>query len=319
MSKLEAGEIVLGHELVDLNELRTDIFTIAGQRAADAGVTLRYDPTSDKMTCNYVYGSSLHIRQIFLNIYGNCIKYNHVGGSVNIKLQNLGKKDGKIIYCWTISDNGIGMSAEFLKHIFEPFAQEHEDEISVSQGTGLGMAIVKGLVDKMGGTIEIRSKLGEGSTFVVTLPFEIADEAEVAEKHTQETKVSIAGLHFLMAEDNDPNAEIAEMLLGDEGAAITRVKDGQQAIDCFSENEPGTFDAILMDIMMPNMDGLTAARMIRELTRPDAATIPIIAMTANAFAEDAQKCLEAGMNAHLSKPLQMDKVIATIVECCNKK
>lgn len=318
MSKLEAGEIVLGHELVDLNALRTDILTIVGQRAADAGVTLKYDSSSDQMKCTYVYGSALHIRQIFLNIYGNCIKYNHVGGHVNVRFSDLGKKDGKVIYRWTISDNGIGMSAEFLEHIFEPFAQEHEDEISVGQGTGLGMAIVKGLIDKMEGTVEITSRQGEGSTFIITLPFEIADETAVSELHAQETKTSIEGLHFLLAEDNDLNAEIAEMLLGDEGAEITRVKDGQQAIDCFLKNDPGTFDAILMDIMMPNMDGLTATRRIRELTRPDAAKIPIIAMTANAFDEDAQKCLKAGMNAHLSKPLQMDKVVSTIAEYCNK-
>ena len=319
MSKLEAGEIVLGHELIDLNDLRTNIIAIVGQRAADAGVTLRYDPASDKMTCNYVYGSALHIRQIFLNIYGNCIKYNHVGGYVNVKIKELGEKDGKVTYQWVISDNGMGMSEEFLEHIFEPFAQEHEDEISISQGTGLGMAIVKGLIDKMNGTIEITSKLGEGSTFTITLPFEIADEAAVKKAHTQEAKASISGLHFLLAEDNDLNAEIAEMLLNDEGAQVTRVKDGQQAIDCFAGHKPGTFDAILMDVMMPNMDGLTATKMIRELTRPAAEKIPLIAMTANAFAEDAEKCRQAGMNAHLSKPLQMDKVIDTIAEYCSKK
>ena len=319
MSKLEAGEIVLGHEVIDLNEMSGDILTIVGQRAADAGVTLRYDPDSDKRKYNYVYGSVLHIRQLFLNIYGNCIKYNHVGGQVNVQFKDLGEKDGIVTYRWIISDNGIGMSESFLEHIFEPFAQEHSDEKSISQGTGLGMAIVKGLLDKMNGTIGITSKQGEGSVFTITIPFEIADESAVAKTQKKKTKTSISGLHFLLAEDNELNAEIAEMLLADEGAKVTRVKDGQQAIDCFVEQKPGTFDAILMDVMMPNMDGLTATKMIRELTRPDAAKIPIIAMTANAFAEDAEKCRQAGMNAHLSKPLQMDKVIDTIAEYCNKK
>ena len=157
----------------------------------------------------------------------------------------------------------------------------------------------------MNGTIGITSKQGEGSVFTITIPFEIADESAVAKTQKKKTKTSISGLHFLLAEDNELNAEIAEMLLADEGAKVTRVKDGQQAIDCFVEQKPGTFDAILMDVMMPNMDGLTATKMIRELTRPDAAKIPIIAMTANAFAEDAEKCRQAGMNAHLSKPLQM--------------
>ena len=254
MSKLEAGELVLRHEIVNLNELTEDILTIVSQRAADAGVTLKYDPASDQRSFQYVYGSALHIRQLFLNIYGKCIKYNHVGGYVNVKFQNLGEEAGVVTYRWIISDNGIGMSEEFLTHIFEPFAQEHEDERSISQGTGLGMAIVKGLIDKMGGTIE-----------------------------------------------------------------ITRVTDGRQALDLFAGNPSGTFDAILMDIMMPNMDGITATKKIRELDRPDASTIPIIAMTANAFAEDAKKCREAGMNDHLSKPLQMEKVIATIAKYCNEE
>ena len=319
MSKLEAGELVLRHEIVNLNELTEDILTIVSQRAADAGVTLKYDPASDQRSFQYVYGSALHIRQLFLNIYGNCIKYNHVGGYVNVKFQNLGEEAGVVTYRWIISDNGIGMSEEFLTHIFEPFAQEHEDERSISQGTGLGMAIVKGLIDKMGGTIEITSKQGMGSAFTITLPFEIVEKEAVKNITNVKKKESIQGLRLLLVEDNDLNAEIADTLLSDEGAKITRVTDGRQALDLFAGNPSGTFDAILMDIMMPNMDGITATKKIRELDRPDASTIPIIAMTANAFAEDAQKCREAGMNDHLSKPLQMEKVIATIAKYCNEE
>ena len=212
------------------------------------------------------------------------------------------------------------MSQEFLKHIFEPFAQEHTDARSVYNGTGLGMAIVKRLVDKMHGTIEIRSEIGVGSEFIITLPFEIAEEKESQSSEKSESeKFSIRGMHFLLAEDNDLNAEIAEMLFADEGAEMTRACNGQEAIELFSSHEPGTYDAILMDIMMPLVDGYSATKAIRNLDRPDAAEIPIIAMTANAFAEDAKQWLDAGMNAHLSKPLQMEIVVSTIAKCCRKK
>ena len=313
MSKLESGEVVLAHEVVDLHKLTVDIVAIIEQRAADAGVTLERDPACDPMEYRYVYGSSLHLRQIFLNIYGNSIKYNRVGGKVRTLSQCLGAENGIVTYRWTVTDTGIGMSQEFLQHVFEPFAQEHSDARSVYNGTGLGMAIVKGLVDKMNGTITVTSKEGEGSTFVITLPFEIADPGQAQPDHTLE-QADISGLHLLLAEDNDLNAEIATVLLEDEGATVTLAKDGQQAIDLFEQSAPGGYDAILMDVMMPNVDGLTATRIIRALDRPDAETVPIIAMTANAFAEDARKCLDAGMNAHLAKPLNIPLVKATIAK-----
>ena len=205
------------------------------------------------------------------------------------------------------------MSEEFLKHIFDPFTQENADARSVYHGTGLGMAIVKGLVERMNGSIEVSSTVGVGSVFVITLPFEIAEPSGGEEfKESMAIRANIRGMHLLLAEDNDLNAEIAQMLLEDAGAVIDRVSDGQQAVNLFLEKPAGTFDAILMDVMMPVMDGLTAARSIRALDRSDAGTIPIIAMTANAFAEDAEKCLAAGMNAHLSKPMDINKVILTI-------
>ena len=316
MSKLEDNEVELAHEVMNLNELSMEILTIVGQRAADAGVTLECEQNSDQIVYPYVYGSPLHLRQLFLNIYGNSIKYNKVGGKVETHVSCLGMKDGTVTYRWKISDTGIGMSQDFLEHIFEPFAQEHTDARSVYQGTGLGMAIVKNLVDKMGGTIEVSSKEGEGSVFVITIPFETADEKDAVKKEEPDGKASIKGLHFLLAEDNALNAEIAEMLFQDEGAAVTLAKNGQEAIDQFKDHPMGTFDAILMDIMMPLVDGFTATRTIREMTRPDAKEIPIIAMTANAFAEDAKQCIEAGMNAHLSKPLQMEQVVETIAKYC---
>lgn len=319
MSKLESGEVTLSHEPMDLKQLSIDVLTIVEQRAAEAGITLEYDKSSERVAYNRVYGSPLHIRQIFLNIYSNCIKYNRVGGKVETACNCLGIENGIVTYRWTIRDTGIGMNPEFLKHIFDPFAQERSDARSVYNGTGLGMSIVKSLIDHMGGTIEISSEEGVGSIFVITLPFEIA---EALPEETHEAKIEgrgdIKGLHLLLAEDNELNAEIAQTLLEDEGAVITVVHDGQQAIDLFEGRSKGTFDAILMDVMMPVIDGLSATRKIRALPREDAKTIPIIAMTANAFDEDIRRCLESGMTAHLSKPLQMEIVVATIARYCRE-
>ena len=210
------------------------------------------------------------------------------------------------------------MSEEFLEHIFEPFAQERNDARSVYQGTGLGMAIVKSLVDKMNGTITVSSKEGEGSTFVIRIPFEIASKVEETADGNEKSSTDISGIKILLAEDNELNAEIAQTLLSDEGADVTIVGDGEQVIDTFKNSTPGTYDVILMDIMMPRLDGISATKAIRALERPDAVQIPIIAMTANAFEEDARKCIAAGMNAHLSKPLQMDIVIGTIAQYYKK-
>ena len=313
MSKLESGEITLAHEPVDMIRMAEEVLTIVGQRAAESGVTLALDEHSDQAADLWVYGSPIHLRQIFLNIYTNCIKYNKVGGSITTLIQMVEKDEKNVTYRWTISDTGIGMSEEFLEHIFDPFTQESTDARSVYQGAGLGMAIVKGLVEQMGGHIQVSSRENVGSTFVVTIPFEIAAPVQAdASKEKDGAPADIRGMGLLLVEDNELNAEIARLLLEDAGAVITRVSDGQQALDLFREQPAGSFDGILMDVMMPVMDGLTATRAIRSLDRPDAKTIPIIAMTANAFAEDAAKCFAAGMNAHLSKPLDIRKVISTI-------
>lgn len=319
MSKLENNEIVLAQDAMDLNALLMDVVTIVEQRAADAGITLEYDKVSDKILYPYVYGSPLHVRQIFLNIYGNCIKYNRIGGKVITHLDYLGTADGMVNYRWVISDTGIGMSENFLEHIYEPFVQEHSDARSVYHGTGLGMAIVKRLIDEMNGTIQVTSQEGKGSTFVVVLPFKIAEKEKVVQPEVATGEASIRGLHLLLAEDNELNAEIAARLLNDEGATVQVVRDGQQAIDAFASRPQGTYDAILMDIMMPKIDGYTATRVIRSTNRQDAKAIPIIAMTAHVFDEDVKQCLEAGMNAHLPKPLQMEKVVSTIARLCKRK
>ena len=317
MSKLESGKVILSHEPMDLRQLSKEVLMIVEQRAAEAGITLEYDKDSDRVEHNIVYGSPLHIRQIFLNIYSNCIKYNKVGGMVETSCCCLGIENGIVTYRWTIRDTGIGMNEEFLKHIFDPFAQERSDARSVYNGTGLGMSIVKSLIDLMNGTIKITSKEGVGSVFVLTIPFEIADRIPKIQPEKQKDEVGdIQGYHLLIAEDNELNAEIAKTLLEDEGAIITLVHNGQQAIDMFKEKPQGTFDAILMDVMMPVVDGLSATRSIRALDREDAKKIPIIAVTANAFDEAVKRCIEAGMNAHLPKPLEMNKVVETIAKYC---
>lgn len=214
--------------------------------------------------------------------------------------------DGITTYEWTITDTGIGMSREYQEHIFEPFSQEREDARSTQQGIGLGMAIVKGLIEKMGGTIEVKSKEGVGSTFIIRIPFKLAPAPGTVKKTA--AQMDISGLNLLLVEDNELNAEIAETLLSDEGANLTVARDGLQAVRMFQEKPEGYFDAILMDIMMPVMDGLTATKTIRSLKHPDAETIPIIAMTANAFAEDVQLAKNTGMNGHIAKPLDMNKL-----------
>lgn len=320
MSKLESGEVALSHEPLDLNRLSRDILTIVEQRAAEEGVTLEYDREQpERVKIGSVYGSPLHIRQIFLNIYGNCIKYNKPGGSVKTVCQYLGNQDGIVTYRWVIRDTGIGMSEAFLAHIFDPFSQEHIDARSMYHGTGLGMSIVKSLIDKMGGSIEVSSREGEGSEFVITLPFEMADAVPEAQEQAEpEKKADIRGLHLLLAEDNELNADIIRTLLADYGITTDTAQDGRKALELFESHVPGTYAGILMDMMMPNMDGVSATRAIRALARADAKTIPIIAMTANAFDEDAKACFEAGMNAHLAKPFQMEKVVAVIAQFCRK-
>ena len=318
MSKLEDGRYALAREAVDLPQLMADIQTILSPRAADMGVKLECDTGAAALPHPVVWTSPLHLRQILLNIYSNGIKFNHMGGSVTTQLVCLGMQGNVATYRWTIHDTGVGMSADFLPHLFEPFAQERQDARSVYQGTGLGMAIVKNLVEAMGGEISAASEVGVGTMFEITMPFEIAASAQLEAAPAGEGK-SIAGLHLLLAEDNALNAEIAQQLLQDAGAEITLVQDGRQAVEAFMAQPPGTFDGILMDLMMPVMDGLTAALAIRGLERADAKTIPIIAMTANAFDDDVNRCLEAGMNAHLAKPIQMDAVTETIARCCGNK
>lgn len=313
LSKMEDENTVLAKDPFDIRNIYSDVLSIAGMRASEDGITLSRVDKARVFDKPFVYGSPLHLRKILLNIINNSIKYNKPNGSVSCEIESR-FIDGKICYRFTISDTGIGMSEEFQKKMFEPFSQERADAKSVFQGTGLGMSIVKALIDKMNGSIEVSSIVDVGSTFVITIPFDIAPENEIHSDSGIKVETSLSNVRVLLVEDNELNAEIATMLLEDVGATVSVVTDGQQAVDTVSQNPEGTFDVVLMDVMMPVMDGLEATRQIRKMNRSDAATLPIIAMTANAFADDIQNCKEAGMNAHIAKPLNGAAAMATIAE-----
>ena len=256
-----------------------------------------------------------------MNILGNAVKFTNDGGNVRFETDyQRGADDRHIIVRYRVTDTGVGMSEEFLGQVFDDFAQEENGARTQYKGTGLGMAITKQYVDMMGGTISVESKKGSGSTFTVELPMELTTKENVVQQEAPQMKDSLNGIRVLLAEDNNElNAEIAEVQLEELGMKVTRAIDGKQAVELFVDSPAGTFDVILMDIMMPRMNGYEATRSIRSImSRPDGRTIPIIAMTANAFAEDVQASMDAGMNGHLSKPIVMDEVIKTIVRNLDK-
>lgn len=308
MGKIEDRKLTLEHAPFNLKELCDDTLVLCKLRASDNGITMQ-DNSLPYATGPYMIGSPTHIRQIIINLLDNSIKYNKRGGSVTFSSKTKPLDDGRALFCFSVSDTGIGMAPEFLKHIYEPFAQEGDDARSKFQGTGMGMPIVKSLIELMGGTIEISSEVGVGSTFNVQIPLDI-DKNPQARADTVEGVLdcSLADMNVLLAEDNESNAEIAQTLLESEGIVVTRAADGNEAVDLYVGRPAGSFDAILMDIMMPGMDGYEATRAIRLSEKVDAADIPIIALTANAFAEDAKAAHDAGMNAHLSKPLDFNKL-----------
>ena len=308
MGKIEDRKLTLEHAPFNLKELCDDALVLCKLRASGNGITMQ-DNSLPYATGPYVIGSPTHIRRIIINLLDNSIKYNKRGGSVTFSSQTKPLDDGRALFCFSVSDTGIGMAPEFLKHIYEPFAQEGDDARSKFQGTGMGMPIVKSLIDMMDGTIEISSEVGVGSTFNVQIPLDIDKNPQARERADgRANSCSLAGMNVLLAEDNELNAEIAQALLESEGIVVTRAADGNEAVDLYVGRPAGSFDAILMDIMMPGMDGYEATRTIRLSEKADAADIPIIALTANAFAEDAKAAHDAGMNAHLPKPLDFNKL-----------
>ena len=308
MGKIEDRKLTLEHAPFNLKELCDDTLVLCKLRASDNGITMQ-DNSLTYATGPYMIGSPTHIRQVMINLLDNSIKYNKHGGSVTFSSKTKPLDNGRALFCFSVSDTGIGMAPEFLKHIYEPFAQEGDDARSKFQGTGMGMPIVKSLIELMGGTIEVTSELHVGTSFYVEIPLDIDKNPQPrADTVERALDCSLADMNVLLAEDNELNAEIAQALLESEGVVVTRAANGNEVVDLYLSHPAGSFDAILMDIMMPDMDGYEATRTIRLSEKVDAADIPIIALTANAFAEDAKAAHDAGMNAHLSKPLDFNKL-----------
>lgn len=307
MNRMESEQICLDDRSLDLRQTILSCIDITQNRASQAGIRLETD-TLDSFYPPQVFASEQHLRQILLNLISNAIKYNCPGGSVTVKAAVTAQTADTVTCCFTVSDTGIGMSREFQKRMFEPFAQENNDARSQLKGSGLGLSIVKKIVDFKHGTIQVDSTQGKGTIISVTLTFSIDPLHTAPEAKENPHGADISGMKILAAEDNDMNAELLQMLLEDAGAAVTLVHDGQQLVAAFTDAAPGTYDCILTDIMMPVLDGYEATRQIRALNREDASVIPIIALTANAFAEDARRALDAGMNAHITKPINMKEL-----------
>ena len=313
MSKMESGEIELEHVSFDLRDILKEVSSLIEVQAVERGIAFNYRPEEGKHW--NLIGSPLHLRQILLNIAGNSVKYNRENGSLNLFCREVSDSNGYAMFEFGCADTGKGMSEKFQQHMFEPFSQEENGARTNLGGTGLGLSIVKKLVEKMQGEIDVVSEVEKGTTFTIHIPFKIDAEEKERKPEKEEQEQSIAGVRILLVEDNELNMEIAEFLLENENAVITKAWNGKEAADIFQKEPEGSFDVILMDIMMPVMDGLTAARTIRAMYRRDAKTIPIIAMTANAFDEDRKRSREAGMNGHLAKPLNIQDIIGTIAEC----
>ena len=312
ISRIESGKIQYAPAPVDIAEVSASVLTIVYGYLSNRNISFHTE--LEEPLARYVLTDAVRVREVLVNILGNAVKFTQDGGTVTYAVSyHPGTDDRHILVRYRISDTGIGMSEEFVDHIFDEFSQEEHGARTQYKGTGLGMAITKRYVDLMGGTISVQSKKGVGSTFTVDLPLEITEGCETEKKDYSVGTTDLTGLKILLAEDNDLNAEIAMVQLEELGMQITRAADGEEAVQLFAENPQGTFDLILMDVMMPKMNGYEATKAIRGLpNRPDAAAIPIIAMTANAFAEDVQASLDAGMNGHLSKPIVIDEVVKTI-------
>ncbi len=318
MSRLESGKTELTREKFDICELLTSGYESISTMALENNVRtvgIHFD-----IQHKNVIGSPLHIQRVSLNILSNAVKYNKTNGTMELWLDEVPIDKNHSMYCFTVKDTGVGMSEEYIKHIFEPFSREHTDAGTNYQGTGLGMAITKELIELMNGIIDVESKIGEGSTFRFQIPFEVCEDKEYENKNKKIEGKNIKGVKVLLVEDNELNMEIAKFLLEDAEAEVTSAYNGVEAVNKIKESEVNghRFDVVLMDIMMPKMDGLTASRAIRDIGTDYTKNIPIVAMTANAFLEDVKKCLAAKMNAHISKPIDIDTLTNTIYGLLNK-
>lgn len=312
MNKLESGAIVLEQKPFDLVELLSEANTVAEMQAIEHGISYEVnDPEPVKH--RYLIGSPVHLKRILQNLASNAIKYNRENGSVCVSCQELSYDEDMAWFRFTCKDSGMGMSEEFQMHAFEPFAQEGRTANTTYAGTGLGLSIVKELTERMGGQIELNSKQNVGFTFTLTIPLKINYEIQ-PEKKQEQGKVETAGKRVLLVEDNELNIEIAQFLLEKEGFLVTQAHNGQEAVEQFAASDISTFDIIFMDIMMPVMSGIEATQAIRAMDRADAKEVPIIAMSANAFQDDIENSLAAGMNLHLMKPIDVAKLKQAIQE-----
>ena len=318
ISRIESGKIKFAPIGVDIVEVADTVLSIMYGFLSNRNITFHTHLAIPET--RYVLADAVRIREVLVNILGNAVKFTDDGGSITFTSDYLpGADDRHMIVRYRVTDTGVGMTKEFVKHIFDEFSQEESSARTHYKGSGLGMAISKRYVDLMDGNISVESEKGKGSTFTVELPLELTEADKVQKQASPGDSTDLAGVKILMAEDNDLNAEIAMVQLEELGIHITRASDGKEALKIFASNQPGTFDIIFMDIMMPKMNGYEATKAIRALqNRPDARTIPIIALTANAFAEDVQASLDAGMNDHLSKPIVIDEVVKTIARNLNR-
>lgn len=312
MSRLESGQVDLELVPTNLATLNHEVRDILERQAEERLVTI----ICDQQTLDHPYArvSVTHLKRLLLNIAGNAVKYNRQGGYVRLACREVEPADGVLVYEYTIADNGIGMSEEFQQHLYEPFCREEQQVEGASSGTGLGAPIAKQLVELMGGTMSFTSVLGQGTTFTIRLPFEKCKRSEIPQAVRADAGDgdALQGLRVLLVEDNDLNAEIAQFTLSRAGAVVTHAKDGESAVEAFAASAPHEYDVVLMDIMMPGIDGLETTRRIRALDREDAATTPIIAVSANAFADDRRLSREAGMDAHLSKPVNSQELVEAL-------
>lgn len=309
MSRIESGKMLVNHEPIDIREVVDNCAVITEGLLVHRKVELVREFAA--LEHPMLIGDELHLSQILVNILGNAVKFTPDRGKIYFQVWEVSHEGGRAVYRFEIEDTGIGMEPSFLENIWEPFLQENARSHSGQKGTGLGMAITKKLADLMGGTITVESKLGVGSRFTVEMAFDI-DKNMRETRNVQKTDISLYGMNVLLVEDNELNMEIAKTLLEDEGIHVTTAENGQLAVHTFNNCPENTFDAILMDIRMPVMDGLSAAKTIRELPRVDAAAVPIIAMTADAYDEDMRKTIDAGMNAHLAKPIHRERMFQVL-------
>ena len=318
IGKVESGTIQLEHKPFDLVAMLVKQISIVETNAKEYGISFEGGASMSTFHHRYVIGSEEYLNRLLMNLAGNAVKYNRSGGKVILYFNEISSDDKTAVFEFVCSDTGLGMSEEFQKHAFESYAREGKETTNGYSGAGLGLSIVKDIVDRMNGTIKLESKENVGTTFTVTIPLEIDHNAE-KEQQKKVEKPDLSGKSVLLVEDNELNLEIAKMLLEDEKMVVTTAENGEKAVDIVSQSVPGRFDFIFMDIMMPVMDGLEAARQIRTLNRKDTKEIPIIAMTANAFQDDIRDCIDAGMNAHIAKPIDSKKIEDTLLLVLKQK